>query len=316
MMPPLPPLLQSPPLTPLRFAYNTNGTANHRFDDALTLIADSGYDGVALTLDHHHFDPFAPDLSRRADQLSTRLNKLGLGLVIETGARFLLNPRRKHEPTLLSPEPEGRLRRIDFLTKAIEIAAVCAAEAVSFWAGVPGPKVTSDEGWRYLEAGTAEVAAQAERRGVVVAMEPEPGMLVETIDDYRRLKHAAPNLRLALDLGHCLVTGERAPVDALRETADELGTVAIEDMRPGVHEHLPFGEGEMDTGGLLRVLDEISFSKLVCVELSRDSHRAHTMCPDALRYLRTAEQHMLSAPPMTPVNRQDKFKVQEFKVQS
>ena len=34
----------------LRFAYNTNGTANHRLDDALDLIADSGYDGVALRL--------------------------------------------------------------------------------------------------------------------------------------------------------------------------------------------------------------------------------------------------------------------------
>ena len=26
----------------LRFAYNTNGAANHRLDDALRLIADSG----------------------------------------------------------------------------------------------------------------------------------------------------------------------------------------------------------------------------------------------------------------------------------
>ena len=36
----------------LRYAYNTNGAANHRLDDALRLIADAGYDGVALTLDH------------------------------------------------------------------------------------------------------------------------------------------------------------------------------------------------------------------------------------------------------------------------
>jgi len=69
---------------PLRFAYNTNGVANHRFEDALSLIADSGYDGVALTLDHHHFDPFAPELAKRADQLAAQLNRLGLGLVVET----------------------------------------------------------------------------------------------------------------------------------------------------------------------------------------------------------------------------------------
>jgi sugar phosphate isomerase/epimerase len=44
----------------LRYAYNTNGASNHRLADALALIAEAGYDGVALTLDHHHFDPFAP----------------------------------------------------------------------------------------------------------------------------------------------------------------------------------------------------------------------------------------------------------------
>ncbi|MGB3635505.1 MAG: hypothetical protein WA982_15795, partial [Rubrobacteraceae bacterium] len=85
----------------LRFAYNTNGAANHRLDDTLTLIAGAGYDGVALTLDHHHLDPFAPNLVGRAEKLARRLEELGLGAVIETGARFLLDPRTKHEPTLV-----------------------------------------------------------------------------------------------------------------------------------------------------------------------------------------------------------------------
>ena len=110
---------------PLRFAYNTNGAANHRLDDALALIAESGYEGVALTLDHHHFDPFAPNLEDRAEALARRLRGLGLGLVIETGARYLLDPRIKHEPTLLNPTPKGRARRVDFLCRCVRIAAIC-----------------------------------------------------------------------------------------------------------------------------------------------------------------------------------------------
>lgn len=277
----------------LRLAYNTNGVANHRLEDALALIADSGYQGVALTLDHHHLDPFAPELSRRAEELGALLAARDLGVVIETGARFLLDPRRKHEPTLVSPEPEGRARRIDFLTRALDIAAVCGAEAVSFWAGVPRPGVTREEAWRYMEAGLAEIAGRAEERGVVAALEPEPGMLIETIDDYRRIRSVAPTLRLALDLGHCLVTQEREPDVAVRELAAELGTVTIEDMRRGVHEHLPFGEGDMDTVAALRALHDVRFTRLVCVELSRDSHRAHTMVPQALAALRAAEQQAL-----------------------
>lgn len=272
----------------MRFAYNTNGTQNHRLDDALALIADAGYDGVALTLDIHHLDPFAPDLERRALALRARLDALGLGSVVETGARFLLDPRHKHEPTLVSPEPKGRERRLDFLHRAVGVAAVLDAEAVSFWAGVPRPGVATADARGWLRDGVARLGDHAAARGVTLALEPEPGMLVETLDDWADVAASAPGVRLALDTGHCLVTGERDPAEAVREFADALGTVTVEDMRRGVHEHLPVGEGDMDVGAVLAALEEIRFEGLVCVELSRDSHRAHTMVPGALAALRRA----------------------------
>ena len=275
----------------LRFAFNTNGCANHRLDDALSLIADSGYDGVALTLDHHHLDPFAPDFEARAERFRQQLVDLGLGLVIETGARYLLDPRRKHEPTLLSPDADGRAQRIDFLCRAIRLCAICDGEAVSFWAGVPRHDVDREQAWRCLVDGVARVADEAAARNVCLAFEPEPGMLVETVDDFLRLKAAVARrtdapLTLALDTGHCMVTGEREPADAVCEFRGQLGTVTLEDMRRGVHEHLPFGEGEMDVPAVLAALNGIGFEKLVCIELSRESHRAHAMIPQAIAWLR------------------------------
>jgi D-psicose/D-tagatose/L-ribulose 3-epimerase len=270
----------------LRFAYNTNGAANHRLDDALALMAESGYDGVALTLDIHHLDPFVPNWQAGAEATRRRLDDLGLGSVIETGARFLLDPRAKHEPTLVTRNPEGRGRRVAFLKRAIDIAAILGSEAVSFWAGVPEPGVGPDQARASLREGLAEVLAHAERQGVVAALEPEPGMLVETVDDYAALARHLPDLRLALDTGHCLVTGERDPADAVGEFRDRLGTVAIEDMKRGVHVHLPFGEGDMDMPGVLDALEAIAFPGLVCVELSRESHRADVMIPQALQYLK------------------------------
>ena len=268
----------------MRFAFNTNGAANHRLDDALNLIADAGYDGVALTLDIHHLDPFAPDFAGRRRALAARLKVLGLGAVIETGARFLLDPRAKHEPTLLTADPDGRARRIDFLTRALEVAADTGADAMSFWAGVPKPGVVAADARGWLEQGAAEIARRAEQLGAVAALEPEPGMLIETVDDWRAL--AIPGLRLALDTGHCLVTGERDPAATVREFAAHLGTVSIEDMKRGVHIHLPFGEGDMDLPGVLQALRDVQFDRLVCVELSRESHRADTMIPASLAYLR------------------------------
>jgi sugar phosphate isomerase/epimerase len=268
----------------LRFAYNTNGAANHRLDDALSLIADSGYDGVALTLDIHHLDPFADDFRPELKRIAARLRTLNLGCVIETGARFLLDPRAKHEPTLVTRDPEGRARRVEFLTRALEAAAETGADAMSFWAGVQKPGVSAEEARSWLLAGAAEVARRAERLGTVAALEPEPGMAVETPAEWRAL--GIPGLRLALDTGHCVVTGEIDPADAVRAFADDIATVSIEDMRRGVHVHLPFGEGDMDVPAILAALSEISFEKLVCVELSRESHRADTIIPHSLAWLK------------------------------
>ncbi len=270
----------------LRFAFNTNGAAHHRLDDALTLIAEAGYDGVALTLDIHHLDPYDPDFLLNTRHVAARLRALSLSCVVETGARFLLDPRAKHEPTLLTADPDGRARRVDFLTRALTVVAETGGEAMSFWAGVPKPGVTREQARGWLLEGVEQVVQVAQAMGVTAALEPEPGMLVETVDDWRAL--GVPDLALALDTGHCLVTGERDPAAAVAEFAAVLGTVTIEDMRRGAHVHLPFGEGDMDVPGVLRALQTIGFGKLVCVELSRESHRADLMIPAALAALRAA----------------------------
>ena len=270
----------------MRFAYNTNGAANHRLDDALNLIADAGYDGVALTLDIHHLDPFAADFPAERRRVAARLRQLGLGCVVETGARYLLDPRAKHEPTLVTASAEGRACRVEFLCRALEVAADTGADAMSFWAGVPKPGVDPVQARGWLRDGVEQVVRRAEQLGATAALEPEPGMLIETADEWAALDIAG--LRLALDTGHCIVTNERDPGDAVRAFAAHLGTVSIEDMKRGVHIHLPFGEGDMDIPGSLAALHEIGFDRLICVELSRESHRADTMIPASLAYLKAA----------------------------
>ncbi len=271
----------------LRYAYNTNGAANHRLDDALRLIADSGYAGVALTLDHHHLDPFAPHWEQEADRVAALLETLSLGSVIETGARYLLDPRQKHEPTLVTPDADGRARRVAFLCRALDVAARLGSETVSFWAGVPMTGVDPVEARSWLDAGLEQVLDHAERVGVDASFEPEPGMLIETVGDYDTLAARHPRLRLALDTGHCLVTQDIDPADAIRAYADRIGTVAVEDMRRGDHTHLPFGEGDMDMPAVLAALEAIGFTRLVCVELSRESPRAHAAIPESIAYLRS-----------------------------
>ena len=93
--------------TALRYAYNTNGLAHHRLDDALAFLADTGYAGVALTLDVAHLDPFAPDAPVLAERVRRRCDQLGLGVVVETGAGTSSTPARSTSPPSSRPTPRA-----------------------------------------------------------------------------------------------------------------------------------------------------------------------------------------------------------------
>src|SRR5580700_8264283 len=111
------------------FGYNTNGFAHHRLEDALIILAELGYGSVALTLDHHVLNPFEPALLSRAALVRGLLDKLHMRCVVETGARFLLDPRRKHQPTLVSATADERAERLDFLCRAADLASELGADA-------------------------------------------------------------------------------------------------------------------------------------------------------------------------------------------
>ncbi|AZM91708.1 sugar phosphate isomerase/epimerase family protein [Streptomyces sp. W1SF4] len=276
---------------PLRFAYGTNGLADHRLDDALRLLADLGYEGVALTLDHQHLDPYAPGLAARLNGIRRALDDTGLDVVIETGARYLLDPRHKHRPTLLTTDPAGRALRLDLLRRAVGIAAVLGARAVHFWSGTPDPDTTREEAWRRLVDGCAETLAHAEAAGIDLAFEPEPGMLVADLAGYRRLLAdlgRPDRFRLTLDLGHCRCLEPWPVADCVALAADRLAHVQIEDMRRGTHEHLPFGEGEIDFPPVLRALADAGYQGLVSVELPRHSHAGAESARHSIAFLHAA----------------------------
>jgi L-ribulose-5-phosphate 3-epimerase len=274
----------------LRFGYGTNGFANHRLREAIAVIADLGYTGVALTLDHDHLDPFGPELSRRVTGTANLLRDLGLAVVIETGARYLLDPWRKHAPTLLHDDREIR---IDFLRRAVAIGADLGAEAVSFWAGVCPPEVSESTAWHRLVDGCATIVDCATTAGMTLGFEPEPGMLVPDIAAWQTLYAdlgRPARFGMTLDIGHCRALETLDVPDCVTAVADHLVNVQIDDMRRGVHEHLEFGTGEIDFPPVLRALIESGYRGLVAVELPRHSHAAPETARRSLAFLQQAEK--------------------------
>ena len=268
--------------------YNTNGLAFHRLEDAARLLASLGYDGLALTPDVHHLDPTR---SRPDEVLAFRrlLEDLRLSVVVETGARFLLDPLRKHRPTLLDG-PADAERRLDFLRRCVDLAVELRAPVVSVWSGAPPEGLDADAAHDRLAAGLRRLCEHAAPRGVRIGFEPEPGMLVETVEGWDRVREAVGHqaLGLTLDVGHCLATREGDPARILRRHAHELVCVQLDDHRPGRHDHLMFGEGEVRWAEVAEAVRASGYAGPLEVELSRHSAEAPAAAARALAFLRAA----------------------------
>ncbi len=295
--------------------YNTNGLAHHDLFDAIDLLAEIGYRSVAITIDHGALSP-RENWRGQLRRLRSRLRRLGLSSVIETGARFLLDPRHKHEPTLVSPDPAARARRIEFYRHAIRCAAELESRCVSLWSGrvrwetslrgtggeedaEPRPSNCQDapsneDAMPRLAAGLKEVLEYAAGFGVMIGFEPEPGMVVDSMARFAELLNwiDAPNLMLTLDIGHLQCQGELPIADQIRRWSSRLVNVHLEDMRRGRHEHLMFGEGEIDFLPVLQVLAEVGYQGAIHVELSRHSHEAPEAARRAFAFLQSLVQRI------------------------
>jgi sugar phosphate isomerase/epimerase len=266
--------------------YNTNGFPFHRLEDVLRLLAEAGYDGVALTPDVHHLDPFrsTPD---DVAALRRLLDDLALSVVVETGARFVLDPGRKHRPSLLDEPPEAA-RRLDYLRRCVDLAVALGAPVVSTWSGAGPVSLDHERAFDRLVAGLSSLCAHAEGGGVRVGFEPEPGMFVETLSGWERVRDAVSrtSLGLALDVGHCLATRECAPQDAVARHAAEIVVLQLDDHRRGVHEHLALGEGEVDWPALASALRACGWRGPLEVELSRHGADAPATARRSAQFLR------------------------------
>jgi len=271
----------------MRLGYNTNGFNSHRLRDALEVITGLGYRSVAITLDSAALDPYDDATLDEARRIGGWLAERDVIAVVETGARFLLDPWRKHWPTLLSPGLEERRRRLDFLERAVDVAASLGAPVVSLWSGAAEgdePGSTLDE---RLAEGLCAIAEHAAEHDLTIGFEPEPGMYVEDLAGFRRIRDLAghPALKLTLDVGHAHMT-EPSAAHALRACACDIVNVHLEGMDRLRHDHLLPGEGDLDLGAVVAALREIGYTGPANLELSRHGHMAVEAARRALEFFR------------------------------
>lgn len=271
------------------WGFNTNGLAHHAIGDAVSLLSEIGYEGIAITLDHDLLERRDGDFFWRTDprRIGELVRERSLRSVVETGARFLLNPWKKHFPSMLDPLPENRRLRMSYYFRAVELAEILRSDCVSVWSGSvwPGRAGTGNVGadksgysaeketilWRRLGEELRILVDFAGERNVRIAFEPEPGMFVDTMARFETLLEFAPKeLALTLDVGHLFCQYESIPYWISRQR-ERLVNIHFEDSVRGIHEHLFPGEGGIDYAEFLTALESASYSGGVFLELSRAS---------------------------------------------
>lgn len=254
--------------------YNTNGFAHHRLGDACRILADLGYDGVSLTPDVHHLDPERSSPAE-VDALRGLLDALSLQITLESGARYLLDPQRKHYPTLLTSAAFGI--RQDSYRAHIDLAVRLGSPILSIWSGSRESDTPPfDDAVRVLAERMMPVLEYAEQRGVLVTFEPEPGMLIERVDQWAALcgHLRGAHLALTLDTGHVEAVESTPVAELLDGAAADLALIQLDDSKKGRHEHLMFGEGSFDFDRLFSWATSMTSPPPLSVELSRHSHDA------------------------------------------
>ena len=236
----------------MKFGFRTGGFSGWKIEAILEGLARIGFDGAELCLESPDMRPES-FTQARADEIKHFMD--GLGLEIASASY--------HADT----EPIDQ--RISNTFRAVEVAERLGASVLI----INAERAREDEKekqWRDLADRLKDLTASAEKRGINVAVEPEPLLVVSDTDDAIRMMDAvgSPNLKVNLDVGHAYITDSSLP-DSIRRLGDAIVHTHIEDIKDKVHNHLELGQGDIDFAAMHQAFVEIGYDGYYVVDLFR-----------------------------------------------
>lgn len=275
-------------MTPtFKLAFSANAFNRYPPAEAVARIAEAGYDGMELMFDEPHLIPASVSADTVA-AVQSALKTSGLGVANANAFTMRLLGDTWH-PSWIEPDEAGRRQRIEHTKASLYLAAQLGAPSISTEPGGPVPEgVSREEAMATFLAGVAEVAPVAQETGVALLVEPEPGLLIETSDQFLDFigRVDSPAVALNFDVGHFYCVGED-PVAALAKLRPFARHVHLEDIAASrEHRHLCPGEGAIDLAAVLAALAEADYDGWVTVELYPYQERPAEVALRAGEYLR------------------------------
>lgn len=255
----------------MKLAFSTNAYLNHSFDETCRRLSAIGYRGVEVMADVPHAWPAYLLPEQKA---GLRESLAQHGLAISNVNAFMMHavddPRQKYwHPSWIEPDPHYRRIRIEHTKRCLTLAKEIGAPNVTTEPGGPLEGRPWGECLKLFIEELKPVVAHAEKVQVPLLVEPEPGLLIETADQYLEFasKLSSPYLGLNFDIGHSYCVSDD-PAATIRRFGSLIKHVHLEDIAATrVHHHLIPGEGVIDFAATLTALKEIGYADWVTIEL-------------------------------------------------
>jgi sugar phosphate isomerase/epimerase len=256
----------------MNLAFSTNAYLKFSFPEAARRIARTGFRGLEIMADVPHAWPsFLLDEQKQAIRDALKQN----GLAISNVNAFMMNaindPRQRYwYPSWIEPDPHYRRIRVEHTKRALTLARELGAPCITT---EPGGPVEGGITWqgalrRFVEE-LKPVAEHAEREGVMLLVEPEPGLLIENAEQFEEfMRHIdSPVVGLNFDIGHFYCVGDD-PAATVSRLARYTRHYHLEDIAATrVHHHLIPGEGAIDFPATVAEIRKTGYQGWITIEL-------------------------------------------------
>jgi sugar phosphate isomerase/epimerase len=252
----------------MKLAYSTNAYAKFPLAEAVDRIAALAYRGIELMADVPHVWP-PTTTDSQVETIRRRLDTHGL--TISNVNAFMMNAVQDFwHPSWIEPDVEFRRLRIKHTIDALKLAQKLGATCITTEPGGPlEGDMTRESAIDIFVQGLTEVLEHAEKLGIRLLVEPEPGLLVENAEQSIELadRITSPMFGLNFDIGHFYCVGEPLPetVERLRPYTRHYHFEDIAATR--VHEHMIPGRGAIDFPSVLSAIRETGYDGWLTVEL-------------------------------------------------
>ncbi len=256
----------------MRLAFSTNAYLKHPFDEAARRIALLGYQGLELLADVPHAWPSGLlEIQKQGILKAMEKN----GLAFSNINAFMMNAVNDHRqpywhPSFIEPDRHYRQVRIDHTRRALSLCAQLGAPHITTEPGGPlAPGQSRREAIDLFVEVLKPLAEHAQDLGVMLLIEPEPGLLLETTDQYLEVAERlnAPSIGLNFDVGHAFCVSEDLP-RSIKKLAPHIRHYHVEDIAATrVHHHLVPGTGAIDFAEVVAAIRATGYDDWLTVEL-------------------------------------------------